>query len=412
MNLIIIDSKIYIFNTAALAAVFISKSMNYLMKNYNPLPVSFDYGKGCYLYSEKGKKYLDAISGIGVCGLGHSNNQITKVINSQSKKLLHVSNLFHIKNQEELAKKICKISKMDSAFFCNSGSEANETAIKLARLHANNKKLKNSKIIMFDRSWHGRTIATLSATGNKSVRKGFEPVLNGFLECQFNNIQSVKKAISNNNVSAIMIEIIQGEGGIRLANKDFIKNIREITQKKDILLIVDEVQSGMGRTGKWFSYQNYNIKPDIVSCAKGMGNGVPIGACLGNKKVSKLFTPGSHGSTFGGNPLVCAVSSKVIDVIENNNLNSNSKKVGDYIRSQLKSKTKKINIVKEVRGLGLMIGIEIKKHNSNIVKDCLEKGLILNLTSGNVIRLLPPLITTKNQANFIIKNLCEVLESY
>ncbi len=386
--------------------------MNYLMKNYKPLPISFEYGKGCYLYSGKGAKYFDAISGIGVCGLGHSNNQITKVISSQSKKLLHVSNLFNIKNQEQLAKKICKISKMDSAFFCNSGSEANETAIKLARLHANNKKIKNPKIIMFDKSWHGRTIATLSATGNKAVRKGFEPVINGFLECEFNNIKSVKQAINKNNISAIMIEIVQGEGGIRVANKDFIKNIREITEKKDILLIVDEVQSGMGRTGKWFSYQNYNIKPDIVTCAKGLGNGVPIGACLGNKKVSKLFTPGSHGSTFGGNPLVCAVSSKVIDLIQRDNLNANSKMIGKYIISQLKLKTSKMDVVKEVRGLGLMIGIEIKKQNSNIVKDCFEKGLILNLTSGNVIRLLPPLIITKNQANFIIKKLCEVLKNY
>ena len=386
--------------------------MNYLMKNYKPLPISFEYGKGCYLYSDKGEKFFDAISGIGVCGLGHANSQISKVISSQSNKLLHVSNLFNIKNQEILAKKICQISKMNSAFFCNSGSEANETAIKLARLHANNKKLKNSKIIMFNRSWHGRTIATLSATGNKSVRKGFEPVINGFLECEFNNIKSVKSAIKKHNVSAIMIEIIQGEGGIRQADDAFIKFIRETTEKEDILLIIDEVQSGMARTGKWFSYQHYNISPDIVTCAKGLGNGVPIGACLGNKKVSQLFTPGSHGSTFGGNPLVCAVSSTVIDIIKTKKLNENSKKIGGFLISQLKQKTKNISVVKEVRGLGFMIGIEIKKKNSNIVKDCIDKGLILNLTSENVIRLLPPLITSKSQANFIVKTLCEILKKY
>ena len=382
------------------------------MKNYKPVKISFEYGKGSYLFTNKGERYLDALSGIGVCCLGHSHKDITKVIADQSRKLIHVSNLFNIKNQELLANKLCKISKMNSAFFCNSGSEANEAAIKLARLHSNNKKLKNAKIIMFNRSWHGRTIATLSATGNDSVQKGFKPLLGGFIKCEFNNIESVKKSIKKYNVSAVMLEVIQGEGGIRLADKKFLKELRDITIKKDILLIVDEVQTGMGRTGKWFSYQHSNIKPDIVTCAKGLGNGVPIGACLGNKKVSKLFTPGSHGSTFGGNPLVCAVSSKVIDIIDKYDLCSQSEIIGDYLVSKIKEKTKKLDIIKDVRGKGLMIGIEINKKNSNIVKDCLDKKLILNLTSENVIRLLPPLITKKTQADFIVKTLYEVLKGY
>ena len=382
------------------------------MKNYKPVKISFEYGKGSYLFTNKGERYLDALSGIGVCCLGHSHKDITKVISDQSRKLIHVSNLFNIKNQELLANKLCKISKMNSAFFCNSGSEANEAAIKLARLHSNNKKLKNAKIIMFNRSWHGRTIATLSATGNDSVQKGFKPLLGGFIKCEFNNIESVKKSIKKYNVSAVMLETIQGEGGIRLADKKFLKELRDITIKKDILLIVDEVQTGMGRTGKWFSYQHSNIKPDIVTCAKGLGNGVPIGACLGNKKVSKLFTPGSHGSTFGGNPLVCAVSSKVIDVIDKYDLCNQSEIIGDYLVSKIKEKTKRLDIIKDVRGKGLMIGIEINKKNSNIVKDCLDKKLILNLTSENVIRLLPPLITKKNQADFIANTLYEVLKGY
>jgi len=382
------------------------------MKNYKPVKISFEYGKGSYLFTNKGERYLDALSGIGVCCLGHSHKDITKVISDQSRKLIHVSNLFNIKNQELLANKLCKVSKMNSAFFCNSGSEANEAAIKLARLHSNNKKLKNAKIIMFNRSWHGRTIATLSATGNDSVQKGFKPLLGGFIKCEFNNIESVKKSIKKYNVSAVMLETIQGEGGIRLADKKFLKELRDITTKKDILLIVDEVQTGMGRTGKWFSYQHSNIKPDIVTCAKGLGNGVPIGACLGNKKVSKLFTPGSHGSTFGGNPLVCAVSSKVIDVIDKYDLCNQSEIIGDYLVSKIKEKTKKLDIIKDVRGKGLMIGIEINKKNSNIVKDCLDKKLILNLTSENVIRLLPPLITKKNQADFIANTLYEVLKGY
>ena len=382
------------------------------MKNYKPVKISFEYGKGSYLFTNKGERYLDALSGIGVCCLGHSHKDITKVIADQSRKLIHVSNLFNIKNQELLANKLCKISKMNSAFFCNSGSEANEAAIKLARLHSNNKKLKNAKIIMFNRSWHGRTIATLSATGNDSVQKGFKPLLGGFIKCEFNNIESVKKSIKKYNVSAVMLETIQGEGGIRLADKKFLKELRDITIKKDILLIVDEVQTGMGRTGKWFSYQHSNIKPDIVTCAKGLGNGVPIGACLGNKKVSKLFVPGSHGSTFGGNPLVCAVSSKVIDIIDKHDLCSQSEIIGDYLVSKIKEKTKKLDIIKDVRGKGLMIGIEINKKNSNIVKDCLDKKLILNLTSENVIRLLPPLITKKTQADFIVKTLYEVLKGY
>ena len=383
--------------------------MNYLMKNYKPVKISFEYGKGSYLFTNKGERYLDALSGIGVCCLGHSHKEITKVISDQSRKLIHVSNLFNIKNQELLANKLCKISKMNSAFFCNSGSEANEAAIKLARLHSNNKKLKNAKIIMFNRSWHGRTIATLSATGNDSVQKGFKPLLGGFIKCEFNNIESVKKSIKKYNVSAVMLETIQGEGGIRLADKKFLKELRDITIKKDILLIVDEVQTGMGRTGKWFSYQHSNIKPDIVTCAKGLGNGVPIGACLGNKKVSKLFTPGSHGSTFGGNPLVCAVSSKVIDIIDKYDLCSQSEIIGDYLVAKIKEKTKKLDIIKDVRGKGLMIGIEINKKNSNIVQDCLDKKLILNLTSENVIRLLPPLITKKTQADFIAKTLLHCL---
>ncbi|MAW34590.1 MAG: aspartate aminotransferase family protein [Gammaproteobacteria bacterium] len=382
------------------------------MKNYKPIDISFDYGKGCYLYTQEKEKYLDALSGIGVCCIGHAHNEITKVINQQSKKLIHVSNLFNIKNQQALANKLCKISGMNSAFFCNSGSEANETALKLARLHANNKKLKNPKIIIFDKSWHGRTIATLSATGNKSVQAGFKPLISGFVKCQLNDMKAVKKVINNNNVSAIILETIQGEGGIRIAEDKFLKEIRKITSQKDILLIVDEVQTGMGRTGKWFSYQHANIKPDIVTCAKGLGNGVPIGACLGNKKASNLFTPGSHGSTFGGNPLVCSVSSKVIDVIEKNKLCKQSENIGNYLINEIKNKVQDLSVVKEVRGKGLMIGIEINIKNSNIVKDCLDKKLILNLTSENVIRLLPPLILKKSEANFIAKTLHQILQGY
>ena len=386
--------------------------MNYLMKNYKPIDISFDYGKGCYLYTQEKEKYLDALSGIGVCCIGHAHNEITKVINQQSKKLIHVSNLFNIKNQQVLANKLCRISGMNSAFFCNSGSEANETALKLARLHANNKKLKNPKIIIFDKSWHGRTIATLSATGNKSVQAGFKPLISGFVKCQLNDMKAVKKVINNNNVSAVILETIQGEGGIRIAEDKFLKEIRKITSQKDILLIVDEVQTGMGRTGKWFSYQHANIKPDIVTCAKGLGNGVPIGACLGNKKASNLFTPGSHGSTFGGNPLVCSVSSKVIDVIEKNKLCKQSENIGNYLINEIKNKVQDLSVVKEVRGKGLMIGIEINIKNSNIVKDCLDKKLILNLTSENVIRLLPPLILKKSEANFIAKTLHQILQGY
>ena len=236
--------------------------------------------------------------------------------------------------------------------------------------------------------------------------------MSGFIKCQLNDIENVKKIIKNNNVSAIMLETIQGEGGIRLAKNKFLKDIRKITSNKDILLIVDEVQTGMGRTGKWFSYQHANIKPDIVTCAKGLGNGVPIGACLGNKKVSNLFTPGSHGSTFGGNPLVCAVSSKVIDVIEKNKLYKHSENIGKYLINEIKDKVQKLSIVKEIRGKGLMIGIELNIKNSNIVKDCLDKNLILNLTSENVIRLLPPLIIKESEANYIAKTLYQILKGY
>ncbi len=382
------------------------------MKNYAPLPISFVKGKGCYLYSNSGKKYLDALAGIGVCCLGYSNSNISKVIEKQSKKILHTSNIFEIENQKNLAKNLCGITKMKSVFFCNSGSEANEAALKLSRLHGKNLGYKSPKVIIFNRSWHGRTLVTLAATDNTKAKQGFSPLPGGYIKCQFNNIKSVKNAIKKNTVSALIIEPIQGEGGIHVASKNFLKDIRMITKKNNILMIVDEVQTGVARTGKWLATQHASITPDIVTLAKGLGNGVPIGACLGNTVVTDLFSPGSHGSTFGGNPFVCAVANEVINIIKKKDLLKNANQMGSYLISSLKKELKHSKLVKEIRGKGLMVGIEIKIKGKDIVKDCLKEGVIINLTSKNVIRILPPLIINKNEIKYIVKTIKGVLQGY
>ena len=383
------------------------------MKNYKPYPIYFEKGKGIYLYTKKNEEYIDAISGIGVCCLGHGDKKITKVISKQANKLLHTSNIYEINKQKELAKNLCKISSMKSVFFCNSGSEANETAMKLARLHANKNNLKNPKMIVFKNGWHGRSFMTLAATSSESAKKGFSPLPGGFITLPLNDINEIHKVIKLKQVSAIMIEVVQGEGGINISEKKFLKKLRDITKKKDILLIIDEVQTGIGRTGKWFAYQNFGIIPDIVTSAKGLGNGIPIGACMGNQKVSKLFEPGSHGSTFGGNPFVSTISLEVLKIIKERNLLDHVNEMGKFFINQLKDDLGNLKIVREIRGMGLMIGIELKKPNLPVVKDCLEKqNLLLNLTSSNIVRMLPPLIIKKEQLKTISKKLKFVLESY
>lgn len=381
-----------------------------MMKTYAPLDVTFEHGEGAYLWDTNGQQYLDALSGIAVCGLGHAHPAITKTICDQASKLLHTSNLYHVEKQQILADQLCKASNMSRVFFSNSGAEANEAAIKIARLFGHNKKIDNPTIIVMENSFHGRTMATLSATGNRKVQAGFEPLVQGFIRAPYNDISAIKNiAKNNNNVVAILVEPIQGEGGINVPKHDYLNELREICDQHDWLLMLDEIQTGMGRTGKWFAFQHNNIQPDVMTIAKALGNGVPIGACLANEKAGNVFQPGNHGSTFGGNPLMCATASSVINTIESENLMASAKQLGDYFMKSFKEKLEPLAEVNEVRGIGLMIGIELNHDCTELVKLALEKHLLINVTAGRVIRLLPPLIINQQQADTIINTVCELV---
>lgn len=381
-----------------------------MMKTYAPLDVTFERGEGAYLWDTNGQQYLDALSGIAVCGLGHAHPAITKTICDQASKLLHTSNLYHVEKQQILADQLCKAANMSRVFFSNSGAEANEAAIKIARLFGHHKKIDNPTIIVMENSFHGRTMATLSATGNRKVQAGFEPLVQGFIRAPYNDISAIKNiAKNNNNVVAILVEPIQGEGGINIPKQDYLNELREICDQHDWLLMLDEIQTGMGRTGKWFAFQHNNIQPDVMTIAKALGNGVPIGACLANEKAGNVFQPGNHGSTFGGNPLMCATASSVINTIESENLIASAKKLGDYLIKSFKEKLEPLASVNEVRGMGLMIGIELNHDCTELVKLALEKHLLINVTAGKVIRLLPPLIINQQQADTIINTVCELV---
>jgi len=380
------------------------------MKTYAPLDVTFEHGEGAYLWDTNGQKYLDALCGIAVCGLGHAHPAITKTISEQAAKLLHTSNLYQIDKQQHLADQLCEVSGMSRVFFSNSGAEANEAAIKIARLFGHKNNIENPSIIVMDNSFHGRTMATLSATGNRKVQAGFEPLVQGFIRAPYNNIDAIKNiAENNNNVVAILVEPIQGEGGINIPDPGYLNQLREICDQKNWLLMLDEIQTGMCRTGEWFAFQHNNIQPDVMTLAKALGNGVPIGACLANEKAGEVLQPGNHGSTFGGNPLMCTTASTVIDTIKSENLQANAKKMGDYILDAFKDKLGQLDGVREIRGMGLMIGIELDNECPELVKLALENKLLINVTAGNVVRLLPPLIINQQQADTIINTVSELV---
>ena len=382
----------------------------HLMKTYAPLDVTFEHGDGAYLWDSNKQKYLDALCGIAVCGLGHAHPAITKTITEQAAKLMHTSNLYQIEKQQHLADQLAEISGMSRVFFSNSGAEANEAAIKVARLYGHKKNIKIPGIIVMENSFHGRTMATLSATGNRKVQAGFEPLVQGFIRAPYNNIEAIKNIAENNNdVVAILVEPVQGEGGIKIPDPDYLNQLRDICDKQDWLLMLDEIQTGMGRTGEWFAFQHNGIQPDVMTLAKALGNGVPVGACLANDKAGEIMQPGNHGSTFGGNPLMCATASTVIDTIKKDDLISNARKLGKYIVNGFKEKLSDIRGVREVRGLGLMIGIELDSECTELVKLALDKQLLINVTAGNVIRLLPPLILDQQQADTIINTVSDLI---
>ena len=333
------------------------------MGNYNPLSVEFDKGLGSWLIDMHGERYLDALSGIAVCGLGHSHPSISKVIAEQSANLIHTSNIYRIPLQEKLAEKLVGHSGMDNVFFCNSGAEANEAAIKLARLHAHKQKITNPVILVMHNSFHGRTMATISATGNPKAHQGFEPLLSGFKHIAFNDIEALKSSVNTiENIVAIMIEPIQGEGGIVIPNKNYLKTIRSICDKNNLLMIVDEVQTGMCRTGKWFAFQHERILPDIMTIAKALGNGVPIGACLARGKCAKFFQAGSHGSTFGGNPLASSVALEVINILETKKIDKHAAELGSYFLENFRKSLEGVQGIIDIRGKGLMMAIELEKN--------------------------------------------------
>jgi acetylornithine/N-succinyldiaminopimelate aminotransferase len=386
-----------------------------LMPTYRRLPISFTRGKGVWLFDKNKNKYLDALSGIAVNTLGHNHKVLAKTISDQASRLIHVSNYYHIEEQSLLANKLAKISKLSSVFFCNSGCEANEAAIKLARLHGHNLGIDSPNIIVMEGGFHGRTMGTLSASAGRNYQAGFEPLMSGYIRVPFDNIDSIEKIASRKNkVVAIFVEPIQGEGGVNIPNdlKEYLIKLREICDKNKWLLMLDEVQCGIGRTGKWFAHQHSSIKPDVMTLAKGLGSGVPIGACIANERVTKLMEAGKHGSTFGGNPLACSAGIATLDTIHKESLIKNAKLQGLLITSIAKKKLKKHKNIVAIRSLGLMIGIEFNIPCNELVNIALEKKLLINVTADNVIRLLPPLIINKSEATLLAELLCDSIENF
>ena len=373
------------------------------MKNYARLPVTFTHGEGAMIWDTAGKSYIDALGGIAVCALGHAHPAVRDAISDQAGKLLHTSNIYQIDIQTQLADKLCAIAQMDNAFFCNSGAEANEAAIKLARLYGHSKGIENPCLIVTEGSFHGRTLATLTATGNRKIQAGFEPLVKGFARAPYNDVAALE-AIGKNNkdIVGIMVEPITGEGGIRIPDTDYLNKIRQLCDDNDWLLILDEIQTGVGRTGKWFAHQHNGIQPDVMSVAKALGNGVPIGACLARGKAAGLFQPGHHGSTFGGNLLACRAALTVIDVIEQQNLMARSQELGDYLLKGFAEKLANVEGIVDIRGKGLMMAIELDRPCAELVSTCLAAGVLINVTAGSVIRLLPPYVMTNQQADEII----------
>lgn len=387
----------------------IKKGEKYVMNTYSRFPVSIVKGKGCRVWDKNGKEYLDFVSGLAVCNLGHSPDAVVEAISRQAEKLIHVSNLYHIEPQIELAEILCKNSFADKVFFCNSGAEANEAAIKLARKYDkdNVNPASKSEIITMHNSFHGRTLATVTATAQEKFQKGFEPLVPGFKYVPFGDIKSLESAITK-DTAAIMLEPVQGEGGVNIPPDGYLKEVRELCDEKDILLIFDEIQAGFGRTGRLFAYENYDVTPDIMTLAKGLAGGFPIGAMLAKENVAKSFSPGTHASTFGGNPLAASAGIAAFNSLLNDGVLDNCRNVGNYFKGRLEELHKKHPAVKEVRGMGLILALQLEKEGKPYVDAMLEKGFLINCTQGNVLRFLPPLIVTIAEVDILLAALKEI----
>lgn len=385
----------------------------HLMSTYNSLPVSLQSGDGIYVWDNENNQYLDALCGISVTSLGHNHPAVTQAINEQASRILHTSNLYHIENQSQLADSLCGASQMEQVFFGNSGAEANEAAIKLARLFGHNKGIDRPEIVVMENSFHGRTMATLSATGNRKVQAGFEPLVSGFVRAPYNDLDALTTIAENNqNVVAILVEPVQGEGGIIIPDSGYLKAIRKICDDHDWLMMLDEIQTGMARSGRMFAFQYENIVPDVLSLAKALGNGIPIGACLAAGKASNIFQPGNHGSTFGGNPFSSHVAGTVLKVMEQQKLADNAASRGTQLVSALQAELESEEAVIDIRHLGLLVGISLNRKCAELVNIALENGLLINVTADNVVRLLPPLIIDEEQTRELADRLIKSIKTF
>jgi acetylornithine/N-succinyldiaminopimelate aminotransferase len=383
------------------------------MHTYGRLPVTFTRGEGAWLWDTENNKYLDAMAGVAVCSLGHCHAAVTEALRDQAGKLIHTSNWYRISEQEKLADKLCAHAGMDLAFFSNSGAEANEAAIKIARLYGHKKDIKNPNIIVTKGSFHGRTLATLSATGNRKVQAGFEPLVAGFVRVPFNDIDAINQAAeSNNEIVAILVEPVEGEGGIIIPDTGYLKSLREICDQQGWLLMIDEIQTGMCRSGKWFAYQHENIVPDVCTVAKALGNGMPIGACLASGEAAQVMQPGNHGSTFGGNPLACRAALAVIDTMESEQLEKKAANSGNLILAKLRDGFSDTPQVSNIRGLGMLIAFDLDGPCTDLMEKALADGLLINVTAGKTVRLLPPLILNDEEIETLVTRLTRLIKNY
>jgi acetylornithine/N-succinyldiaminopimelate aminotransferase len=386
---------------------------SHIMPTYSRLPVTFERGEGAWLLDENNNRYLDALSGIAVCNLGHAHPAVHRAICAQSEKLLHTSNIYKIAAQESLADKLTEKSGMDNVFFCNSGAEANEAAIKLARKYGHERGIENPAIIVMEKSFHGRTLATLSATGNSKVQQGFAPLVEGFVRVPYNDISAIEQVLGQDkNIVAVLVEPIQGEGGVNIPAADYLNRIRSLCDQHELLMMLDEIQTGIGRTGKFLAFQHSNIIPDVCTLAKALGNGVPIGACLARGKAAQLLTAGNHGSTFGGNPLACSAALAVLATLDEENLVEQAQQKGQAICAGFSEHLKNNKHIVDIRNKGLMIGIELDSPCAELVKSALQQRLLINVTNETTIRLLPPLIIDEQQIKLLVETLSTLITEY
>ena len=385
----------------------------HLMNTYARQPVAFVRGEGAYLWDEAGKRYLDAVAGVAVNGLGHAHPKLVKAISEQAAALIHSSNLYRVLRQEELADRLCKLSGMDKVFFCNSGCEANEAAIKLARLYGRNKGIEVPTIIVMEKAFHGRTMATLTATGSRKIQAGFEPLLTGFARVPFNDLEAIRHVAEHNkSVVAVLLEVVQGEGGINVLPSEFLVGLRQICDANGWLLMLDEVQTGIGRTGTWFGFQHSGVAPDVMALAKGLGSGVPIGACLARGAAADVFQPGNHGSTFGGNPLACAAALATLQAIEEEKLLDNARVRGEAIRAGLRAALNGVQGVVDIRGEGMMIGVELDRPCGELVAVARDAGVLINVTADTVIRLVPPLVYGAAEVDALVAAVSGIVRNF